>query len=235
MICFWNVSRNIWPTKTAINNLSWNQNGLLDTVNVSQKQPCFENGFWLWLAGREPKSWWMDEPSEELRGEERPNKVHHYPLSSGSDHSGYFQMQSWHFCLSCHAFFIRLFMDVAFLRGPNPQTFPLPLPELWWVAHRHHDAFRWLLINPKSSYCYTQVLERQFNRFAHTLICDSSEQFIGKCTVTYILSTLLTDLNVFVFCFFIKVGPELVISLLFNIFKCVIKGPNTSGWNYKMY
>lgn len=64
----------------------------------------------------------MDEPSEELRGEERPNKVHYYPLSLGSDHSGYFQMQSWHFCLSCHAFFIRLFMDVAFLRGPNPQN-----------------------------------------------------------------------------------------------------------------
>lgn len=141
---------------------------------------------------------------------------------------GIFVLAVMHFLFVCS-------WTLLFWEDPTPKTFQLPLPELRWVAHRHHDAFKWLLINPKSSYCYTQVLERQFNRFAHTLICDSSEQFIGKCTVTYILSTLLTDLNVFVFCFFIKDGPELVISLLFNIFKCVIKGPNTSGWNYKMY
>lgn len=128
MICFWNASRNIWPIKTAINNLSWNQNGLLDTVNVSQKQPCFENGFWLWLAGREPKSWWMDEPSEELRGEERPDKVHYYPLSLGSDHSGYFQMQSWHFCLSCHAFLFVCSWTLLFWEDPTPKRFHCHCP-----------------------------------------------------------------------------------------------------------
>lgn len=72
MICFWNASRNIWPTKTAINNLSWNQNGLLDTVNVSQKQPCLKMGFGCdSQAGNQRADGWTSRAKscEEKRGQ----------------------------------------------------------------------------------------------------------------------------------------------------------------------